>query len=107
MASNPIAFVRPAEYVLDDAVQLSQTEGIIEFYDEAGVDYGHWSSGFAVALLISTFIATFLACVVATLATVLLASVVSASLAVTLLACVVALATLAAIAARVASEQTL
>ncbi len=46
MASNPIAFVRPAEYVLDDAVQLSQTEGIIEFYDEAGVDYGHWSSGF-------------------------------------------------------------
>jgi len=65
----------------------------------------HWSSGFAVALLISAFVSTLLACVAA-LATIFLASTVSATLAITLLACV-ALATLAAIAALVASEEAI
>ena len=34
------------DYYLDDAAPLSSTERIIEFYDEAGMDYGHWSKGF-------------------------------------------------------------
>jgi hypothetical protein len=70
----------------------------------------HWSNGFAVVLLASSVLATvFLASTVAaTLAAIFLASTVAATLAVTvtLLACI-ALATLAAIAALVASKDTI
>lgn len=46
MTTDLTALARAAEFDVDDGWQLSQTERIIEFYDEAGMDYGHWSRGF-------------------------------------------------------------
>ncbi len=46
MNSNQTALTCPVGQDFDDLLQLSSTERIIEFYDEAGIDYGHWSTGF-------------------------------------------------------------
>jgi MPBQ/MSBQ methyltransferase len=46
MTSDFRALVQPDEFHLVAPFQLSQTERIVEFYDEAGMDYGHWSAGF-------------------------------------------------------------
>ena len=46
MNSNLNALIRPLEEVLDNPVQNSHTEKVIEFYEEAGIDYEHWSKGF-------------------------------------------------------------
>ena len=46
MNTNLTALASPDEYDFDRPRQVSQTERIIEFYEEAGMDYGHWSTGF-------------------------------------------------------------
>ena len=46
MTSEPIVLARSDELDLVDLTQVSQADRIIEFYDEAGMDYGHWSRGF-------------------------------------------------------------
>ena len=46
MSRNLNALVCPLEEVLDNPVQNSHTEKVIEFYEEAGMDYEHWSKGF-------------------------------------------------------------
>ena len=46
MNSDLNALVCPLEDVLDNAGQISNTEKVIEFYEEAGIDYEHWSKGF-------------------------------------------------------------
>lgn len=46
MTSNPVALLYHGDQDLGDSPKKSQTERIIEFYDEAGMDYEHWSRGF-------------------------------------------------------------
>jgi len=46
MNSNPTASVSFDEQIFDNPAQMSSTERIIEFYEEAGIDYEHWSKGF-------------------------------------------------------------
>ena len=46
MDSNLIALAHADEPELDNSAQLSQNARIIEFYEEAGMDYEHWSKGF-------------------------------------------------------------
>ena len=43
MNRNQNALPRAVEYEFDESVKLSATEQIIEFYDEATIDYEHWS----------------------------------------------------------------
>lgn len=46
MNSNPTAFTHPAvTHDFDNPEQRSSTERIIDFYEEAGKDYMHWSTG--------------------------------------------------------------
>jgi len=46
MNSNLSTLARPDENDFGNLAQISSTERIIEFYEEAGIDYGHWSKGF-------------------------------------------------------------
>ncbi len=46
MNSNLTALVRPSEQRFDNPAQMSSTARVIEFYEEAGTDYEHWSKGF-------------------------------------------------------------
>ncbi|HEX8735777.1 MAG TPA: methyltransferase domain-containing protein [Pyrinomonadaceae bacterium] len=46
MDSNLIALARADEPQLDNPARLSPTERVIEFYEEAGMDYEHWSKNF-------------------------------------------------------------
>lgn len=46
MNSNLTALARPDECDFDNPAQISSTERVIEFYEEAGMDYEHWSKGF-------------------------------------------------------------
>jgi ubiquinone/menaquinone biosynthesis C-methylase UbiE len=46
MNSNPVALLCHGDHDLGDLPKMSRTEQIIEFYDEAGMDYEHWSRGF-------------------------------------------------------------
>ncbi len=46
MNSNLTALARPDEQSFDNPAQMSPTERVIEFYEEAGMDYEHWSKGF-------------------------------------------------------------
>ena len=46
MNINPTALVRSDEGDFDIPAQISSIERIIEFYEEAGMDYEHWSKGF-------------------------------------------------------------
>jgi ubiquinone/menaquinone biosynthesis C-methylase UbiE len=45
MDGNPISLARAAERISSKSLRDS-TERIIEFYEHAGLDYEHWSSGF-------------------------------------------------------------
>lgn len=46
MNSNLTALLSSDEQMFDDSAQRSAAERIIEFYEEAGIDYEHWSKGF-------------------------------------------------------------
>ena len=46
MNNNLAALVRPNERRFDNPPQMSPIERVIEFYEEAGMDYEHWSKGF-------------------------------------------------------------
>ncbi len=46
MNNNLTALARPDEQSFDNPTQMSPTERVIEFYEEAGMDYEHWSKGF-------------------------------------------------------------
>ena len=46
MNRNLNALVRPVEHDFDAPAQMSSIESVIEFYEEAGKDYEHWSKGF-------------------------------------------------------------
>lgn len=46
MNSNVTALARPDEQQLFNPARISSTERVIEFYEEAGKDYLHWSKGF-------------------------------------------------------------
>lgn len=46
MNSNPTAWARADERSFNNSAQISSTERVVEFYEEAGVDYEHWSKGF-------------------------------------------------------------
>ena len=43
MNSNQNALPSSVEYEFDDSDKISSIEQIIEFYDEATIDYEHWS----------------------------------------------------------------
>src|SRR4051812_32381127 len=45
MAINPETLVHPLERRFDGPGQISQINDVIEFYDNAGMDYEHWSRG--------------------------------------------------------------
>jgi ubiquinone/menaquinone biosynthesis C-methylase UbiE len=45
MNSNPVALVCRGDQRVGDLPSISRTDRIIEFYDEAGMDYEHWSRG--------------------------------------------------------------
>lgn len=46
MNDNSLVFAPAEEYVLDNREQISLTEQMIRFYEEAGIDYEHWSRNF-------------------------------------------------------------
>ena len=46
MHDNLSALARPGEREIGDPTVLSAAERVIEFYEGAGMDYGHWSRGF-------------------------------------------------------------
>ena len=46
MNSNLSILVEPGEYDIYDCAYSSSIEQVIEFYEEAGIDYEHWSRGF-------------------------------------------------------------
>ncbi len=46
MNRNPNAWVQPVEHDFDAPARMSSIERVIEFYEEAGMDYEHWSKGF-------------------------------------------------------------
>ena len=46
MNSNLTALAGRDEQRFDSPAQISSTERIVEFYEEAGIDYEHWSKGF-------------------------------------------------------------
>lgn len=46
MNSNLTALAHAAGQKFDNQAQASAAERVIEFYEEAGMDYEHWSSGF-------------------------------------------------------------
>jgi ubiquinone/menaquinone biosynthesis C-methylase UbiE len=43
MDGNPISLVRPVENEISDRIPSRSVEQIIDFYEEAGMDYEHWS----------------------------------------------------------------
>ena len=46
MSSNLNALAKVSRKDFDDAVQPTEIERVIEFYEEASLDYGHWSRDF-------------------------------------------------------------
>ncbi len=46
MNTNPNILIAPLERPFDNFQPFSATAQVIEFYEEAGMDYGHWSKGF-------------------------------------------------------------
>jgi MPBQ/MSBQ methyltransferase len=45
MDGSPAALVDPVEYIFDESTSAASIARIIDFYEEAGSDYEHWSSG--------------------------------------------------------------
>ena len=45
MDFSPAVLASPAKYVLDDQTLKGSIARIIDFYEEAGIDYAHWSRG--------------------------------------------------------------
>src|SRR5258708_39981528 len=45
MDSGSFTFLHSAEQLVDKKAQLTSAGRVIEFYEEAGLDYEHWSKG--------------------------------------------------------------